>query len=98
MMVTIATGSVLPTSPVQLIGSDCRLGEVAGGRWPNRVGLSVNNGLADGDPPEDPGVPVLTFGGVVPHAATRRQTAARALAADLSAGWWSSTGGTVPQG
>jgi len=46
----------------------------------------VNNGLADGDPLEAPGTPELTFGGVLLHAATRRQTATRELAADLSAG------------
>ena len=46
----------------------------------------MKSGLDDGDAaPGDPGVPELTLGGVLPHAAISTATTARLPAADFSA-------------
>src|SRR5260221_6909811 len=71
-MVTMATGSVVPTSPVQLMGSvDFRVAGLAEGRWPNWFGFSENKGLDDGVPACGvPDVWDVTVGGVLLQAAS----------------------------
>ena len=74
-MVTMATGSVLPTSPVQLIArADLRVGGLAAGRWPNSLGFSENSGLDEGVEDGDPDACDVTVGGELPHAASGSAT------------------------
>src|SRR5450631_1918223 len=76
-MLTIATGSVLPTSPVQLMGRvELSVVGLADGRWPNWFGFSVNRGLDEGVVAGgEPELCEVTAGGELPHAA--RNTAPR---------------------